>query len=181
MRVGDINKDNYKVFQQLLNIKNTKPLDDLFDKDEDKVGKNLSYEELAAKLYASGDVLEGMLVRPGDVSWKKIVPVPDWIKKAVIDHIREVIITNHNGTRSTEDGDKGSAIKLDYIKTLPPSERLSASWTLGRIASAEDQRMDAHIKANFPDWKPGQSFDSSIFDDWKPGYELDENHLDIKA
>ena len=110
-----------------------------------------------------------------------MVYVSDEIKKAVIDYACEVIITNHNGTGTTEQGNKAAAIELNYLKTIPPEQRLAASWTFTQIASAEAQRMDAHIKANFPDWKPGQSFDKSIFDDWKPDYDLVNIPLDVKA
>jgi len=68
MRIGEVNKDNYKIYQQLLGIKNTKALDNLLDDDEDKPVKIPSFEELAAAAYASGHGLEGMMVREGDTS-----------------------------------------------------------------------------------------------------------------
>ena len=34
MRIGDINKDNYKLYQQILEVKSDKALDDFIDGDE---------------------------------------------------------------------------------------------------------------------------------------------------
>jgi hypothetical protein len=178
MRIGEINKDNYKMYLQLIGAKNTKPLDDLFD--EDKVEKRLSFEELAADAYARGHCLEGMMVKDGDTgSWHKIVPVPDWIRQAVIDYEREIWVTNANGTASTEQGDNSAAIKLNYLKTIPPSERLSARFTLQQIAGEEAHRLILYLKEKVPGWNPGQSFDRRILTD--TNYGLDDNHLDVKA
>jgi hypothetical protein len=178
MRIGEVNEDNYKIYQQLLDIKNTKSLDD----DENKLEKDFSFEARAADIYASGYGIEGMMVREGDpTGHHKMVPVPDWIKKAVIDCEREIFIKNANGTGGTEDGNRVAAIIIDYIKTIPPDERLSTAWTLQQVWGPEARRMEAHLREIVPDWKPGQSFDRNIFANWEPGYGSDENHLDIIA
>lgn len=76
-----------------------------------------------------------------------------------------------------EQGDKAGAIVLNYIKTLPPSERASASWTLQQIGIAENQRLVDYVKSRIPEWKHGQTFDRNIFADTSSV----ANGIDIKA
>jgi hypothetical protein len=59
-----------------------------------------------------------MLVREGDESWKRIVPVSDDIRQAIIAKKREHIAANANGTGTAKQGDEMGALILKYIKTL---------------------------------------------------------------
>jgi hypothetical protein len=192
MRIGQVNQENYKDFLKILGVKNPKGLEKLNGEDGsgekgksktsglDQFGQkkgDYSFEAQAARAVAAGLAMEGMVVRHDDESHKVIVPVSDSIKQKVIDNLRQTIIANGNGTITAEQGDKAAAIAKEYLMTLPPSERLSASWTLQKIEQAEGQRISDYIRSQVPGWTHGQSFDRSIL--LKSNFGL--NHMDIKA
>jgi len=176
MRIGEVTKDNYQSYLQLLGVKNTS-LDNLYG--EGKIEKDFSFEARSKRMVELGYAMEGMMVDEGDVSWKQIVPVPDWIKQKVIDNERAVFVGNANGMVTAKQGDEANNIILNYIKTLPPKERLSASWTLGQIGQAEAQRLADYVKANVPGWKHGQHFDTEILTG--SNYGLGDDFMDIKV
>jgi hypothetical protein len=177
MRIGEVNRDNYSYYLQLLGVKDTKPLDKLLGKDDSVAEKDYSFEARAKRMVELGYVIEGTMTREGDTSWQKIVPVSDEIKQAMIDKRRESILETANGTLTTKSGDEEGALIRTYILTLPPDERLSAAWTLQKITQAEGGRIDTYLKSQIPGWQPGQTFDRSIL--MESNYGLGENHLDI--
>jgi len=175
MRIGEVNKDNYKYYLQLLGVKN-QSLDNLYG--EGKTERDFSFEARAKRMVELGYVMDGMMADEGDVSWKQIVPVPDSVKQAVIDYERKTFAANANGMVTAKQGDEANAIIYDYLKTIPPKERLSASWTLGQAAQAEAQRLVDYVKANVPGWKNGQHFDPKILTGTNYGLG---NNLDVRA
>jgi hypothetical protein len=181
VRIGEVNKDNYSFYLNLLGVKNTQSLDKLYGKSESDSSavqnKDYSFEARAKRMVEIGYVEEGMMHEEGDVSWKKIVDVPDSIKQAVINKRRESILENANFTLSAKAGDEEAALAWSYVKTLPPSERASASWTLQKIAQAEGGRIGDYLKSKIPGLRPGLAFDRRILTD--TNYGLDDKRLDI--
>jgi hypothetical protein len=180
MRIGQVNQENYKDFLKILGVKNPKGLEKLHGEGNGKKADGQNYyrsdEESIALAVKAGIVMEGMAFRDGDDSYKKIVDVPDWIRQKVIDNSREMVIANGNGSVTAEQGDKHAKIIKDYIKTLPPSERASAAYTLEKIGQVERQRIVDYLRAEIG-WQAGQKFDTSILT--KSNFGL--NHMDIKA
>lgn len=162
MRIGDMNQDNYKLYFNLLGVKDTKQLDQMLRKDPGAEKKDYSFEARAKRMVELGYAEEGMMVREGDTSWQKIVSVPDDIKQAVINKRRESILETANGTLTAASGDAEAALAMKFLKTLPPRERLSASYTLQKIAQAEGGRISDYLKSQIPGWKSGQAFDRKI-------------------
>lgn len=109
MRIGQVNKDNYMEFMRLFNRKSSKTLDNLWGKNN-TAKKETSWEEIEARLIASGHLEEGMHIREGDDSWKKIVPVSDEIKEKLIETVRRQFLTNGNGMSEARDGNEIGAI-----------------------------------------------------------------------
>jgi hypothetical protein len=196
MRIGQVNQENYKDFLKILGVKNPKTLEKLGGEGEDdknntnslfKGGKrpahitihDICFDEVERRLVASGSIDEGMLVRPGDNgSWKKMVDVCDKAKQQVINKVREMVLSQSSGGFiSAEQADELHALVRQYRLTLPPSERLSATWTLGRIADEEERRLVEHIKSQVPGWQSGQAFDPRIL----TGSNWGLNSMDIKA
>lgn len=166
MRIGQVNQSNYKMFLQMLGAKNTKTLAALLgNRDNKKAGKVLSHAEMEEKLFRMGVVTErGMLVREGDNSWRKIVPVSDEVKDKIIETVRRHFLENGNGM-SRPDGSESielGDIKKEYRKNIPPSERLAVTWTLSQIELNEIQRLMDYVKSKDPSWSPGKPFDKSI-------------------
>lgn len=183
MRIGEINRDNYQMFTHMLRamgVKNTDALDKLMGKDEKSAAQqDESFEARTAKLVAAGYGIEGMFVREGDESWKKIVPVSDEARQAMIDTRREAILELANGMMTAESGDREGATSKSYILSLPPSERLSASWTLGQIAQAEAARITDYLKSQIPGWQPGDAFDRRILTETNFG--LDTGRVNVRV
>ena len=183
MRIGEINQDNYQMFTPILRsmgVKNTDALDKLMKQDKPSVAQqDQSFEARTARLVAAGYGIEGMFIREGDESWKKIVPVSDEARQAMINTRREAILENVDGTMSAESGDREGAISKSYILTLPPRERLSASWTLGQIAQAEGARITDYIKSQIPGWQPGDALDKSILTETNFG--LGTGRVDVRV
>jgi hypothetical protein len=178
MRIGEINQDNYAQFALLLGIKNVKnPFGDKSGEDIPGVTRERTREECDAISIKAGYAEEGMIVAEGDVSWKKIVSVPDDIKQAVINKRRESILETANYTLTAKSGDEEAALRWSYVKTLPPSERLSASWTLQKIAQAEGGRIGDYLKSKIPGLQPGVAFDRRILTE--TNYGLNDSHLDV--
>jgi len=73
--------DNYKELLKIIGVKNTESLDQLLDGMKSKEAEfDHSYEARNARLVAAGHE-DGMLIREGDMSWQKIVPLSDNIRK----------------------------------------------------------------------------------------------------
>ncbi|MDR3221618.1 MAG: hypothetical protein LBU46_06395 [Candidatus Accumulibacter sp.] len=180
MRIGEINQDNYARFARLLGVKNAKnPFGDKSGEDIPGVTRERTREECNEASIRAGYAEAWQFHDEGDVSWKKIIPVSDDIRQAVIDLERKHIVTNANGTATAKQGDEMAALMMRYAKTLPESERSSAIWTLGRIAGEEGERIGDYIKAQIPGWQPGQSFDRRILTDTNFGQN--DSHVDVLA
>ena len=172
MRIGDINNDNYKLYQQLLGIKSDKALDDFIDGDEKLKEKDYSFEAREKRMVELGYAEEGMMIREGDTSWRKIVPVSKEIKDKIIETVRRQFLSNANGMSTAGDGDEIGAIMKEYRKNIPAGDRLSVTWTLGEIASSEVVRLAEFVKAKVPGWEAGKPFDPSIFEDYHGGIDI---------
>jgi len=169
MRIGELTKDNYMQYLKLFGVKDQKSLDDLWDKNKTTEAEfDHSYEARNARLVAAGHE-DGMLIREGDNSWRKIVPVSHDIKNKLIATVKRQFLTNGNGTSTAGDGDEIGAIMKAYRANIPPAERLSVTWTLGQIVSREADRLVEFVRANDPAWDFGKAFDKSIFDNYVSG------------
>jgi hypothetical protein len=171
MRIGEVNRDNYKQFLQLFGIKNSEVLDKLMNKDN---------KEPAKDTWIGNYVEEGMLVngdKPDDS--RRIVPVSDEVRNKIIVTVRRQILENGNGMTKpgAVDGMEIGAIMKEYRKNIPPSERLAVTWTLSQIHIDEAQRIVDYIKANDPTWTHGQRFDKNILLNSNFG----TNSIDTKA
>lgn len=167
MRIGGITKDNYMEYLKLLGVKNTQSLDDLWD--ESKIEEfDHSYEARNARLVAAGHE-DGMLIREGDESWRKIVPISDDIKNQLIATVKRQFLTNGNGMSTANDGDEIGAIMKSYRSNIAPKDRLAVTWTLGQVVQRESERLVEFVKANDPTWDYGKPFDKSIFENYISG------------
>ncbi|MCL2108702.1 MAG: hypothetical protein FWH20_05085 [Oscillospiraceae bacterium] len=193
MRIGQVTQDNYKDFLRILGVKNPKNLERLNGESEksqvttspllkggSKIGKitmdDICFDELERRLVASG-ACEGMLVRPGETpsDWQKIVDVPDSIRDRIVNKMREMVLSmSKGGLITASQADELNALKKEYRGTIPPSERKSATWTLGQIAGEEEVRLVSYIMSRVPGWQPGMAFDPKILTEsnWGLGFDV---------
>lgn len=171
MRIGGVTKENYEYYLKLFGVEDTKALDIVLGNEDGNSEFDHSYEARNAKLVAAGHE-DGMLIRNGDESYKRIVPVSEEIKNKLIETKRRQFLTNGNGMAEACDGDEIGAIMKEYRKNIPPKERLAVTWTLGQIVQNESQRLVDFLKANDPTWTYGKPFDKSLFDNYAGGIDL---------
>lgn len=98
----------------------------------------------------------------GKIGWKKIVPVSDEVKADLAEVVKHDFIST-NG-KSIPEGTRRNDVINKYLSTLPSEQRSSASWTLDRMAGDYGSRLEALVKKNNPNWKPGDAFDTNILD-----------------
>jgi hypothetical protein len=176
MRIGEVNQDNYKQMLKILGVKDTTNLDKL-SKKSNKLESEQSWEDIVAAQVKAGYVEEGMVVREGDTSWRKIVPVSYSIKNKLIEVARRQFLENGNGMSPARDGDELGAIYREYRKGIAPSDRLSVTYTMSQIVRAENQRLIDYVRANVPGWTYGQKIPADVLRDAVSG----KGHLDVKA
>ena len=164
MRIGQVTQDNYKDFLKLLGLKDTKNIDKLTGKSAKEIEAEFDHSHEAAEraMVASGFGQEGMLIREGDTSWRKIVPVSDDIKNHFIEVARRQFLTNGDGRGYAKDGDEIGALLKEYRKNIPPSERLSFTYTIGQIIREENIRLMDYVMANEPGWTYGKKISADV-------------------
>ncbi|MCL2634059.1 MAG: DUF3879 family protein [Oscillospiraceae bacterium] len=179
MRIGDVTTENYKEYLKILGVKDTTNLDKMLGKSAKEMEAEFdhSFEAAERAMVASGFGQEGMLIREGDTSWKKIIPVSDEVRNKLIEVVRRQLMTNKNGMGDYRDGDEIGAVYRNYREGIPPSERLSATYTMSQIVREENQRLYNYIVAHVPGWRPGQTIPADVL----KGAVSGESHLDIKA
>ena len=186
MRIGQVTQDNYKEFLKILGIKNPKNLEKL--NGEDGKGKSVKdnpnrltiadlscFDTIERKRVAMGLSEEGMMVRPGEAPRKFIIDVCDKYKQKVIDKVRQMVLSQSTGRHiSAEQGDELCAIYKEYRSTIPPSDRMPATYTLSEIAFAEERRLVEFIRSQVPGWQSGMAFDPKILtgSNWGMGFDV---------
>ena len=178
MRIGDVNKDNYKQFLALFGVKSNKTLEKLMGDDE-QAGKAETEEEIHQRMVKMGLIEDGMLVKDGDTSYLKGAPVSDEVRDKIIATVRRQFLENGNGMSKPGgvDGDEFGAIFKEYRKNIPPSERLAVTTTLCNIQHDEIQRLVDYVKSKDPSWNYGVKFDKSIL----TSTDFGTKSVDIKA
>ena len=169
MRIGEINRHNYAEFTKLFSKTGPAAAKTSLSQSSSELSQSVPQaQENAANPYANpGQDITGR------TDWKKIVPVSDEVKDKLKANVKEDF-EERNGM--TGDNNNQNDIINDYLKTLPPEERSSASWTLDQIITNEANRYVSKIRQHDPNWTNGESFDTSILDDGSA-----DNHIDQKV
>lgn len=100
--------------------------------------------------------------------YRKIVSVDEKVAKQVkqiaFDHLK-------NGC-GVSDGEDVSGIIREYTMSLPPEERLSASWTLNEMFHSEATRLGDFVRQRVSGWELGKPFDTSILEGYRLGVDI---------
>lgn len=169
MRIGETNQSNYMEYLKLLSKKNNNKSSTQSSGSTNEADIVRKYQLADPEHYG----IPGMDItgkNPSD--WQRIVDVSDDIRDKITNLARKEFINNYG----MSDGEELSALKREYVLSLPENERLSASWTLERIFIDESLRLADIVKSQTPDWQAGQAFDRSILADYISG-----NNFDIKV
>jgi hypothetical protein len=177
MRIGEINKNNYAQFLQVLGVKNSKSVAAALDKinklpDKDAFGNPIirnalgeeTQESQIARLTKEGIIEEGMFLREGQTMEKRIIGISDKVREKAIELARYNIVTNHNGTTPADVSKTDEFWK--YIKGVrknyKPADRQAFTWTVSQVMREESMRITDYIKKVDPSWRVGVSFDPKI-------------------
>lgn len=99
--------------------------------------------------------------------YQKMVPVDE----DVAQQVRQIAFDHMKNGYGVSDGEDVSAAIRDYTLSLPPEERLSASWTLNEIFHSEARRLGEFVHSQDPGWDWGKPFDAGILDGYVPGVD----------
>jgi hypothetical protein len=177
MRIGEVTTENYKEYLKILGVKDTTNLDKLTG---GKTAKEMEAEfdhsfEAMEKAWVANGGEAGMIIREGDTSWKKIIPVSDAVKDKLIETIRNQIYDETRG--KMHDVDEIPNLYRELRKSIAPSDRLSFTYTASQIVREEAMRIRAYIEERIPGWKPGQAVPADIL----KAACLGDGYLDMKA
>lgn len=166
MRIGEISKDNYAQFMKMLGGRDLKTI-------EEKMQSTATTPKFPSiNPYA----------KPGQditnrTDWRKMTSISDEVKNKLLSIVKSDFV-NHYGMSGENFGDPNgyNSIVTNYLSTLLPSERPSASWTLSKTFTGEAQRLTDIVRAHNPGWEFGQPFDTSILDE-----STASNRLNVKV
>lgn len=151
MRIGEVNKDNYMSYLKLFGVKDTKSLDAIVNPSGSLNVQQ--YDENGNWINPYGE--PGMNITGRDPSSNKIVEVSDEIKEKLVNLARSEFLDGYG----LSDGEKLSAIVLEYKRSMPEEERINIGWTLQHVYGEEARRIHGLAKENIPGWRSGQPFD----------------------
>lgn len=167
MRIDQINQYNYVGFMKLLS-------------NNQKAAETSSLSQLLSDLSQSVPQAQKCSVNPyanpsqditGRTDWKKIIPVSKEVTDKLSANVKEDFAERKG---MTGEHNNQNDIINDYLKTLPPEERSSASWTLQQVIINEANRYVTKIRQHDPHWINGQPFDTNILNDETANHQLDQ-------
>lgn len=165
MRIGEINRGNYQEFAKLfsqLNGRKTSfqnPFDILSSKETIAANQAKHLDEDGEIINSQG--VSGMCIHGKDPSeYRQIIGVSEEGKQNLFDMVKSEFIEN-NGVLNG-DTTRKSEVFAQYQKSIPKGDRLKATWTLGELEQEYREALIDAVKKENPDWKIGESFDSSI-------------------
>lgn len=166
MRIGEINQHNYTEFTRLFSKKAAKAVRTFLSQSLPELSHSVPQaQENAINPYANpGQDITGR------TDWKKIVPVSKDITDKLLANVKEDF-EERNGMTG-DHNDQNDRIN-NYLKTLPPEERPSASWTLDQVMINEANRYVSKIRQHNPKWTNGEPFDTNILDEESSGERID--------
>ena len=188
MRIGEVNTQNYQsVLKMLQNLNRKGNQKDPFGILNIGTGKNGSKDEMVEvvpgffckndpviiknfrkNFDADGDLINSHGIAGMDITgkdpleWHKIVDVSEEGRQSMFDMVKREFIQEFG----IQNGDttQRSEVFAAYQRSIPKEDRLTATWTLGQYERQYNKAMYEAVRANNPNWQPGQYFDPSILD-----------------
>ncbi len=108
----------------------------------------------------------GMSLNNAD-DYRKTVPLED----NVVKQIKQIAFDHMKNGYGVSDGKDISRFIRSYTLSLPPEQRLSASWTMNEIFHNEAARLGEFVHQQDQNWNWGQPFDTGILDDYRQGID----------
>ena len=87
--------------------------------------------------------------------------------------VKQIAFNHMKNGYGVSDGEDISKVIRDYIMSLAPEKRLSASWTLNEIFRSEATRLGEFVHQQDPNWDWGKPCDTSILDGYQQGVDIE--------
>ena len=108
--------------------------------------------------------VEGMRIT-GRTDWKRIINVSDEMKQHVLEDVKGIYkyggMSGDNAAETDAYYDKIHS----YVKTLKPSDRSPATWTLSQLHLDLAHAVTSAVKEKVPRWTHGQPIPSDVLDE----------------
>ncbi len=109
--------------------------------------------------------VEGMRIT-GRTDWKRIINVSDEMKQHVLEDVKKEFykyggMSGDNAAETDAYYDKIHS----YVKTLKPSDRSPATWTLSQLHLDLAHAVTSAVKEKVPGWTHGQPIPSDVLDE----------------
>lgn len=109
--------------------------------------------------------VEGMRIT-GRSDWKKIIDVSDEMKQHVLDGVKQEFYKYGGMSGDSKSETDAYFDKIhSYIKTVKPSDRSSAAWTLSQLHLDIAHEVNNAVKNKMPGWTSGQPIPSDVLDE----------------
>ena len=109
--------------------------------------------------------VEGMRIT-GRSDWKKIIDVSDEMKQHVFDDVKKEFYKYGGMSGDSKSETDAYFDKIhSYIKTLKPSDRSPATWTLSQLHLDLAHAVNNAVKNKIPGWTSGRPIPSDVLDE----------------
>ncbi len=130
-------------------------------------GRDTIIKNLMRRFDADGNLLNshgvaGMDVTGKGTSWQQLTTVSEEYRQKMFDLVKKEFI-RENGVANGDTTNR-SSVFTEYQLSLDIDDRLKGTWSLEQYEKQYWNAFYQAAKADNPSWKPGQSFDASIFD-----------------
>ena len=88
------------------------------------------------------------------------------VDENVVQQVKQIAFDHMKNGYGMSNGEDISQVIKNYVLSIEPEQRLSASWTLNEIFHKEAVRLQN------PGWNWGEAFDTSILDNYQQGFNI---------
>ena len=94
------------------------------------------------------------------------------VDENVVQQVKQIAFDHMKNGYGMSNGEDISQVIKNYVLSIEPEQRLSASWTLNEIFHKEAVRLADFVQQQNPGWNWGEAFDTSILDNYQQGFNI---------
>ena len=94
------------------------------------------------------------------------------VDENVVQQVKQIAFDHMKNGYGMSNGEDISQVIKNYVLSIEPEQRLSASWTLNEIFHKEAVRLGDFVQQQNPGWNWGEAFDTSILDNYQQGFNI---------